>query len=315
MSLENPVMVTTAEPIDVSGIRDPGMQIVVLLARSLGWNVLQKLNQPVVITAIDGHQRRIPTNTSIRSGVYQGHLSGIITHSEHFVPTPALAEAIIKVTKPNRDQAARLRKAVGDLFEDVTVEAAATEDPEPLSTEEMALFEVEPEPAPSGGSTDLPEGDPEQQPTERYVVSEEPELSAWAQEDHGGSFANRRTWSDGSIDYVCKLGDHASDNIKSVQGHWMWHVRRGEAERIDERVHLAPDDPGRERAVIPLPTDFEVSGRIAIDQVRQIAKILGVSDRRDEIKRLRDEVISLRKENRQLKADWKALRAMLRQGP
>ena len=71
MVMDEQKFVDHVTPVELTGVRDAGMQSLILLAVSLGWNVMKKHNTPVVITARDGMQKRLPTNTSIRMSVFQ----------------------------------------------------------------------------------------------------------------------------------------------------------------------------------------------------------------------------------------------------
>jgi hypothetical protein len=141
MSTE-PVYVTQPTPIDLSAVRDHNMQALIGLAVSLGWNVHKKHNGPAVITARDGHQRRIPTDTSIRMSVFQTALSSILLHTdnEQWVPTTTLAEALIKDFKVDIEHARRLRLSMAESKADHenhlrALESAAGQpkDPQPVT--------------------------------------------------------------------------------------------------------------------------------------------------------------------------------------
>jgi len=112
MSMTERTYILRPEPTDVSMVRDPGMQALIILARSLGWNMMHKPNQPVVITARNGTQKRIPTNTSIRISVFQTTLASILLHSEEMTATIELVDQIIRLTKVDQDHARRLRAAM-----------------------------------------------------------------------------------------------------------------------------------------------------------------------------------------------------------
>ena len=114
MVMDEQKFVDHVTPVELTGVRDAGMQSLILLAVSLGWNVMKKHNTPVVITARDGMQKRLPTNTSIRMSVFQTALSTIMVHSDDLLPTIELIDEIIKITKPSRDHQRRLRLAVGE---------------------------------------------------------------------------------------------------------------------------------------------------------------------------------------------------------
>ena len=145
-------LVTHLTPIDVTAVRDNGMKALVMLAVSLGWNARHKTGQPLVITARDGTQKRLPTNTSIRMSVFQTALSTIMVHTEpDRIPTIELVDAIITATKPSTDHARRLRLSVGEspTQHRERVAAAETEprgprEPQPLTTR-IELPVVEPE--------------------------------------------------------------------------------------------------------------------------------------------------------------------------
>ena len=68
-----------------------------------------------MLTARDGTQKRLPTDTSCKLSVFQTALSTIMVHTEdNMIPTVELMDAIIDETKPDRDHARRLRLAVGE---------------------------------------------------------------------------------------------------------------------------------------------------------------------------------------------------------
>ena len=107
--------VTTIHPLDIGGVRDPGVASLMLLAASLGWNVLRKQHQPVKLLARNGTQKRLPTDSSCKLSVFQTALSTIMVHTEaDIVPTIELMDAIIAETKVDREHARRLRLAVGE---------------------------------------------------------------------------------------------------------------------------------------------------------------------------------------------------------
>jgi hypothetical protein len=138
-------------PLDVTVIKDPGMKSLVHLAVSLGWNVHQKRGQPVVITARDGTQKRLPTNTSIRMSVFQSALSTIMVHTEpEKIPTIELIEDIISQHKPSVEHQRRLRLAVGESptqhrerVAAIEAEAKGPREPQPLTTRLEITGDVE----------------------------------------------------------------------------------------------------------------------------------------------------------------------------
>jgi len=234
--------IRVAYPIDVSAVRDKGMASLVVLAASLGWNVMHKNNQPVVITARDGIQDRIPTNTSIRASVFQTTLSKIIAHAgKDHKPTIDLIDDIIKRHKPSVDQARLLRLAVGETPQQHRDRVAAHEspavekrEPEPHLTQKPSLASLLPElgdppmrPATVVTTNDL--APPEKEPLVS-IVSEKP-YQAHGKE--GATYTSGATieklWSDGSRSYACNVCGAAFSTPKGVGAHRQVHIRKGEA--------------------------------------------------------------------------------------
>ena len=115
MAMDETHFVTQIHPLDVGGVRDPGVASLMLLAASLGWNVLRKQHQPVKLSARNGTQKRLATDSSCKLSVFQTTLSTIMVHTEaDIVPTVELMDAIIAETKVDREHARRLRLAVGE---------------------------------------------------------------------------------------------------------------------------------------------------------------------------------------------------------
>ena len=257
--------VTELELVDLSGVRDSGMQALILLARSLDWNVHQKVNQPVVLTSRSGVQRRVPTNTSIRMSVFQTHLSAIMTHST-LEATPELMEKIIKTVKPNREQANRLRLAVGMSVQEHRRQSeepipAAAERNVPL-TQNIEIEWAEPPPeepkrplyevvetkggtkvtkpvepkkvAPSKKPQGNQEGGPADHGEHGEVVTKRPFMALvnthkgrdrWI---YDSQTSNERIWTDGYVDYQCMVCPAAYDHPKGVGSHRQVHVKKGE---------------------------------------------------------------------------------------
>lgn len=335
--------VQAVEPLDVSMIRDNGAKALVLLARSLHWNLHQKNNAPITITAPGGAQRRIPTDTSIRIGVFQSHLSAIIAHSIEWTPTIELIDRIVKIAKPNDDQARRMRLALGespqmhrermnahDNGAAVDHEAQLTEHIN-FTDEQLLALEIEQEamereqleaaetvaalvlpPTPSGGTE------------ERHIVSTR---QARAITSGGWQYETRiaieRTWSDNVIDFECAFcHNFASTKLLSVAGHWKWHVQRGEVEKDEvsqsekiKRANAIPPEPG-EPVTRAAKEGREAKPRIhgASDMIHAIRQIVGNNVDEAAMKHLRDENERLKAENRQLRDDWEALQELIGRG-
>lgn len=231
-------LVTHASPIDLTPIKDPGMKALVQLAVSLGWNVHQKHGQPVVITARDGIQKRLPTNTSIRMSVFQTALSTIMVHTEEDkIPTIDLIDAIIKATKPSVDHQRRLRLAVGesptqhrDRVASAEVEAKGPRDPQPLTTR-IEIPEEQWEMV-----KDLIDGDDDEVAARAAadggehgeVVSREPYQAVKASSNtttvrYVSDTSYQRTWTDGYVDYECMKCAKAFTTSKGAGAHSQIH--------------------------------------------------------------------------------------------
>jgi hypothetical protein len=267
---DDPVVVTHPIPIDVSSVRDTGMQALITLAHSLGWNVHQKRNQPVVITARDGVQKRLPTNTSIRMGVFQSALSTIMVHSEDPVPSIELMDGIIDMIKVSTDHARRLRLAVGESPTQhrervlaIENEAQGPREPQPL-TQRIEIPEPEPEDVAAGAATDDEGIDYTAEPAaddgkHGKVISVDDFLAV--RQVHSGradtyisdtSFV--RTWEDGYVDYVCQECGKAYLTPKGVGSHSQVHSRRRD---IKEPAWMRAKSAGRIVRPEPEPAALE----------------------------------------------------------
>jgi hypothetical protein len=249
------------ELIDVSGVRDSGMQALVLLARSLDWNVMQKVNNPVVITSRSGVQRRIPTNTSIRMSVFQTHLSAIMLHST-LEGTVELMDQIIKATKPNREQANRLRLAVGQSVqehrrqtEDAAIPPAVDQQgpltqnieiqwEEPPMTETVKTIE-ERKPTVLGQIVHgAPVGVAADGKDHGRLKSKKPFLATINKTGKGGfvyesKSSFERIWDDGYYDYECMVCGVGYPTPKGVGSHRQTHVKFDGAIGLDQKDTIA----------------------------------------------------------------------------
>lgn len=179
--------VTATAPIDIGGILDEACQAAVLLASSLGWKVIRKLNKPVILTAPDGTRIAIPTNTSVQFNVYRHWINSIYTHREDAEPTVELIDSIskrVKLSPPHR-------KVMYDGIAKLTGEPAAAAAPEPDAATE--------EPLDTAGT---PATIVERKPLIARGVLWGPgkqHQTAWESD-----YVDTRLWSNGKSDYVCR---------------------------------------------------------------------------------------------------------------
>lgn len=247
MATDAEISVIQITPVDVSMMRDPGMRALMLLAVSLGWNAIHKPNSPVTITARDGTQRRLPTNTSIRMSVFQAVLSTIMVHTDDREATPELIDAIVRETKIDRDHERRLRLAIGESVQDhrdrLANERAAERKREP---DEHLTQHIE---VPTEDQRTHYYGDGCQPPHEEVVsfeppydgnshgalMSREPFIARYGTNagsrtvgQYTSDSSLERVWEDGYKDYECPLCGRIFGSPKGAGSHRQFHIKSGE---------------------------------------------------------------------------------------
>lgn len=245
--------VTDIVPYDITVARDPSIQALVMLAVSLGWNAHHKNGQPIVLTARNGMQKRLPTNTSVRMSVFQTALSTIILYTEEdVVPTIELIDRIIAITKPSKEHERRLRLAVGETpahhrerLAAAAAESQGAREPQPVTTrieipeeawssEETMLDDMmvpvaaRAAPAPFDGKD------------HGKLVSREPFVAAFNRKRNSSSYyvsdtSYERHWEDGLVDYECMYCGEAFSTSKGVGSHRQRHIQAGEIEATETR--------------------------------------------------------------------------------
>ena len=253
-----PEPVTALSLLDVSMVKDPGMQAILLLARSLDWNVLQKPGNPVVITSREGITRRVPTNTSVRASLFQTLVSSVILHSS-LEPSTELIEKIIKAVKPNHDQARRLRLAIGEepsihaeRLENATSNQVDVEDDKPPLEETIELEWAEP---PADQTAKLGPRPPSVRtfgPADHQdhgkLLKERTHLakSSLHKQKNGvyrtnayeSNTSNERLWEDGYVDFTCKICGLAFMTSRGVGSHKQQHIKEGIVEADSQRERI-----------------------------------------------------------------------------
>jgi len=337
--------VTQMAMLDVSSVRDSGMQALVLLARSLGWNVLQKHNNPVVVTSPEGIQKRLPTNTSVRQSVFQTTLSGIILHSS-LEPTMELVEQIIRSVKPNREQANRLRLAVGETpqqhRERIEQHEAPVPEPRntPLTQTPVITWE---DPPTEATDTPVPAASPRVRlagsaPGRPYgggdhgeIVDQHAFVARSRQRRKDGSYyvydsesSDERTWSDGFVDYVCKVCHGGFASAKAVGSHRQVHIKNGEVQHRSQTevmsgslrtvtpatpVAATPPEEPEVVEVVEVDAD-EALTTDAVDVLQQIRDLV-MPNVISELDRLHAENNFLRERNEKLTSDLQALKSLI----
>lgn len=340
--------VTTMVPYDVTGVKDAGMQALIILARSLDWNVMWKPHQPVVIRSRSGVTRRIPTDTSIRASLFQTLLSSIMLHSTN-EPTPELIEQIIDTVKPNHDQARRMRIAVGEdprIHAERLLNLPHLEDTEPEAAIDEALYpdmSDEPEPLPEADEVLIVWEAPPEDAKAKYVPPPEPkERKLEGKKDgpaDGGNHgkvvdqhryqakaslhmrndqavarlydsrtSDERVWEDGYIDYVCIVCGLAYKTPRGVGSHKQMHIREG-AILPDTQVQLRATS----RQIVGMSWE---KGRYTKASDRQ-SPVIGIEDALEQVRNLLfpdigQELARLKQENEELRARYDKVSGDLR---
>jgi hypothetical protein len=342
-----PTLVTQMTPYDLTGIRDSGMRALVLLAASLGWNVLQRSGNPIVISARDGTQKRLPTNTSIRMSVYQTALSTIITHSQDVVPTVELIDRIVETVKLDRDHERRMRLAIGESAEEhkrrlATVPAAERKrEPDEHLTQriEVPVDEVGDFPV-AADEIEFVDELPAAKPEMVSVL----DTGAADKGDHGkvkeirpfmahragrgtgsktyqSDVAYEREWEDGYIDYICIVCGRSHRAPKGIGSHFQNHYKSGEVKRPDavawRRAKTWGFDPEYrrpDRKERPLPEPEPEPQSTWIDDAESILEEV-IELVAPNLRQQRDDALAqlaeLQVKYDKLDADWKALRDLI----
>lgn len=258
ISANAPISVFKMTPVDVSMMRDPGMRAIVLLAVSLGWNALHKPNSPVFITARDGTQRRLPTNTSVRMSVFQAALSTIMVHTDDREATPELIDEIVRETKIDRDHERRLRLAIGESAEDHRKRLANQRAAEQKREPEEHLTQRPAMPQEVRAETVFT---PYDEQDHGRLISRAPFVAHFASNKYSSMIYQsdsslERVWEDGYKDYECPVCGKVFGSPRGAGSHRQVHYKSGEieyegnsAERAQARgTYEVARDPERPKA-------------------------------------------------------------------
>ena len=235
----SPVYVTDLKPIDVSYIKDTAMRAVVALAASCQWNIVHKPGRQVTMISRTGFKQSIPTNTSIKYGVFLNRLGAINTHSFTHLPTAELIDKLLNQYKLDASHARAFRL----LVESVPTEPQADEDTdEDEFTEQGDASEDEAE-----GHAEEDDMHPEIPDSQLVPYSErvEPTLSLATK---GQQYVSqvmetviRRLVPNGEdqITYRCLICGLEYPSKRGVGSHWQVHVQAGEAtSTVDARKNI-----------------------------------------------------------------------------
>lgn len=278
MTTDETHFVTQMHPLDIGGVRDSGVASLMLLAASLGWNVLRKQHQPVKLLARDGAVKRLPTDSSCMISVFQSALSTIMVHTEDdTVATIELIDAIIAETKVDREHARRLRLAVGEtpaehrerLANDKVAQRRDEEEhlTQPVGDAWTDIYLVNEELQDTSALREglmVPHTPPFDGEEHGELVSREPYVAHYS----GGGNSNskgytyesvtslERIWEDGYIDYECVVCGMAKGSPRAVGSHRQVHVRAGEVERDERYMNAAYRARRDERAHAKKEVEF-----------------------------------------------------------
>ncbi len=275
--VREPVVVHSPVLIDVSGIRDPGMQAVVALAASLEWNVVAKHNKPVTLIARDGFKHVVPTDTSIRFNVFLNRVNATITHSVTAIPTPELMTRLIKQYKLGPSHARVFRAAVDEGVVEgvVSVDNPDEHLPELLPEEEPDETQAATERRFEAEAEKVLEAAAEPEPEPEMTMRVEPTLNMAGDGDQYISpimdTIIRALVPDGEdqITYRCKVCGVEYPSKRGVGAHYQVHTKAGEAEAT----------AGKPRTIVNKiegyqPSEVHVSRGGATAEVRRLQAII-----------------------------------------
>jgi len=237
----SPVYVTDLKPIDVSYIKDTAMRAVVALAASCQWNVVHKPGRQVTLISRTGFKQSIPTNTSIKYGVFLNRIWAINTYSFTHLPTAELIDKLLNQYKLDASHARAFRLLVASVSSEPQADEDTDEDQFTEQGDALARMGVTSEP-----EEEAPVEPDEFVPTERV----EPTLSTAAK---GLQYVSqimetviRKLVPDGDdqITYRCLVCGLEFPTKRGVGGHYGGHVSKGEAvakpEARDNVIRVTP---------------------------------------------------------------------------
>jgi len=237
----SPVYVTDLKPIDVSYIKDTAMRAVVALAASCQWNVVHKPGRQVTLISRTGFKQSIPTNTSIKYGVFLNRIWAINTYSFTHLPTAELIDKLLNQYKLDASHARAFRLLVASVSSEPQADEDTDEDQFTEQGDALARMGVTSEP-----EEEAPVEPDEFVPTERV----EPTLSTAAK---GLQYVSqimetviRKLVPDGDdqITYRCLVCGLEFPTKRGVGGHYGGHVSKGEAvakpEARDNAIRVTP---------------------------------------------------------------------------
>jgi hypothetical protein len=211
-----------------------------MLAASLGWNVIQKINNPIALVSRDGTQRRLPTNTSVRMSVFQSALSQIMVHTEGWEATPELIDAIVKETKVDRDHERRLRLAIGESPAEHKARLANERAAEQKRVPDEHLTQTPPEITGMGLPEELVSFEPPADGQKHGALMSREPFMAHHQTGRGRTHiyesdsSYERVWQDGYKDYECRICGKVFRAAKGAGSHRQVHLKSGEIPRSDK---------------------------------------------------------------------------------
>jgi len=323
--------VSKLTPFDTTGVKDVGVRAIISLAVSLGWNVVLKPHNPCTLIAKDGARLRVPTDTSVNDGVFQGYLSTIMSHSVEHTPTVELMDSVIAVNKKlSESHQRRLRLAVGETAKqhrermNAYKEGAREMAQGDHLTQRIEIPKIDPMPLTDAEWKPFAEAVGIEEPTQPVgkpeIVSEKP-FTARAQ--RGWSYPSpgvlERIWSDGHKDYRCVSCPYTGKTPAAIGGHRKIHrlpkpdVPAEVANRVREDV---PPTIIHKPKEAPVPDQQAVEALVSthpakiLDQIRYLVAQPLVQSNSD----LAAENAQLRAENKKLKDDWAALQSLLNPG-
>jgi hypothetical protein len=288
--------ITTITPADVRGWRHGDAQFLMMLSGACGWTARLGTNKGAQLHSKSGESMLIPDNTGLKMGVFRSWASKIVTHAER-KPTAKAVFELMEEAKLDPSHRRVAWEATGmeayappapgaaqaapssDRYKVMSQGKTVFTSDDPAAAVALAEESVTAESGPfkvieiANGKLFATIDYAPKAAGERTVVRIVPMTLANGNLSHS---TNERTWSDGSLDFVCSHDGcdfSATDSSMKVAAHYRKHTK----DRSKWRKFGLPPKTGNQPAPAPAaPAEFTpmaVSGggshverEVALDQ-------------------------------------------------
>lgn len=223
----------------ISALLNRDVRAVTILAVGLGWHVAK--TRGIHLAAEDGTTISLPTNAGLNFKVFRSRIRTVVRHGVIRTRLPFIewAEQVIELSKLDQSHATVVREAAATISSEQHWQhvGGGTVEDRTRRTGIAPLDPPTPDPAPA-----------------LHITREEPwsahgRVRAGGSETYPSDAVMERTWSDGTIDYVCRWPDcdWHSDVPRSVSAHYGAHLR-------GQGKSPAPEADGLDESWVPRQT-------------------------------------------------------------